>query len=48
MIAAEKFYAVSEIIYTYRVGHKRLSMEKKMVVDYGRGIRDVLEIALKK
>lgn len=47
MIAAEKFYAVSEIIYTYRVGHKRLSMDKKMVVDYGRGIRDVMEIALK-
>lgn len=45
MAGAQEFYAVDELIYIYRHGHKELKSSLDMVIDLLKGIRDCFEIA---
>ncbi|OBV29734.1 hypothetical protein BKN38_01210 [Helicobacter sp. CLO-3] len=49
MIKAQRFYAVPEVTYRYRIGHKigYISWDKKSWVDQIRGLNDVLTLASK-
>ena len=45
MIAAEKFYAVSKIVYRYRVGHKTVNWTERKLSDLLRGLRDNIKMS---
>lgn len=45
MLCAGNFYAVSEVIYVYRTGHKELKYTFDIAIDLLKGIKDCFEIA---
>ena len=45
MIHAQEFYAINEMIYVYRVGHKKEQMPFNKVMDLLNGIRDCFQMA---
>lgn len=45
MACARNFFAIDELIYIYRHGHKELECSLDMAIDILRGIRDCFEIA---
>lgn len=47
MIHAQKFYAVNEMIYAYRVGHKSEKYPLTITLDVLKGIRDCFKMAKK-
>ncbi|MDR0884293.1 MAG: glycosyltransferase [Oscillospiraceae bacterium] len=45
MIAAERFYALKDVTYVYRWGHKTINWTERKTIDLLRGISSVLQIA---
>ena len=45
MLHAQEFYAINELIYAYRVGHKKEQMSLPRVLDVLNGIRDCFKMA---
>ena len=45
MIAAQEFYAINEVIYTYRIGYKEVKFSLPVVIDVLKGIRDCFTMA---
>lgn len=45
MTHIKEFYAINEVVYMYRVGHKKLTFTPSVVVDVLRGLRDCFQMA---
>lgn len=47
MITAERFYAVTSVVYGYRVSHKNVNYTDEVVIDILKGIAECLELSNK-
>ncbi len=47
MLASQTFYHVPQIIYYHRVGYKSVEYTKNIVIDYGLGMSELLDVASK-
>ncbi|MBQ6993491.1 MAG: glycosyltransferase [Lachnospiraceae bacterium] len=47
MTRAQKFYTVNEMVYIYRVGHKKVNYPLTTAIDVLRGIKECFEMACK-
>lgn len=47
MICAKEFYALKKVTYTYRVGHKKLVLNREKTLDHAKSAIEILKISKK-